>query len=195
MASYEKKRRINGDIMTIHASGNISRNTIAMVLAGGKGERLNPITSHRSKPAVPFGGKYKIVDFALSNMFNSGIKRVYILTQYHAHSLNKHIKESWAKWTGLGEFYDTISPETNSMSEQWFRGTADAIWQNKNFIEYSGADYVVIFGSDHIYKMDISQMMEYHRINRADVTIAAIEVSPSEASRFGILRADDNMKG
>ena len=180
--------------MTVHASGNISRNTIAMVLAGGKGERLNPITSHRSKPAVPFGGKYKIVDFALSNMFNSGIKRVYILTQYHAHSLNKHVKESWAKWTGLGEFYDTISPETNSMSEQWFRGTADAIWQNKNFIEYSGADYVVIFGSDHIYKMDISQMMEYHRINRADVTIAAIEVPPSEASRFGILHVDENLE-
>src|SRR5512139_1778187 len=109
---------------------HVGRNTIAMVLAGGKGERLSPLTLRRAKPSVTFGGKYKIIDFVLSNMFNSGIKKVYILTQYHAYSLNKHIKESWAKWTGLGEFYDTLSPETGSMSEQWFKGTADAIYQN-----------------------------------------------------------------
>jgi glucose-1-phosphate adenylyltransferase len=165
-----------------------------MVLAGGKGERLSPITSRRSKPAVPFGGKYKIADFVLSNLFNSGIKKAFILTQYQAYSLNKHIKESWSKWTGLGEFYDTISPETNSMSEQWFRGTADAIYQNLRFIEQSGADYVVIFGGDHIYKMDISQMMAYHRMNRADITIASLEVSAEEASRFGILCVDEDLR-
>ena len=177
----------------MYIAGNISRNTIAMVLAGGKGERLSPITSHRSKPAVPFGGKYKIIDFVLSNMFNSGIKKAYILTQYHAYSLNKHIKESWGKWTGLGEFYDTISPETGSMSEQWFKGTADAIYQNLRFINYSGADYVVIFGGDHIYKMDISQMMEYHRMNKADVTVATLEVTPEEATRFGVLCVDEDL--
>ena len=178
----------------MYTVGNITRNTIAMVLAGGKGERLGPITLHRSKPAVPFGGKYKIIDFVLSNMFNSGIKKVYILTQYHAYSLNKHIKESWAKWTGLGEFYDTISPETDSMSQQWFEGTADAIYQNLRFINYSGSDFVVIFGGDHIYKMDISQMMEYHRRNKADLTVASLEVSPVEATRFGVLSVDEDLR-
>ena len=147
----------------MHASGNISRNTIAMVMAGGKGERLSPITIGRPKPAVPFGGKYKIIDFVLSNMLNSGIRKVYILTQYQAYSLNKHIKESWGKWVGLGEFYDAISPETTNVGEQWYKGTADAIYQNLRFIESSGAEYVVIFGGDHIYKMDISQMVAYHR--------------------------------
>jgi len=178
----------------MYGSGNIVRNTIAMVLAGGKGERLSPITLHRSKPSVPFGGKYKIIDFVLSNLFNSGIKKVYILTQYHAYSLNKHVKESWAKWTGLGEFYDTISPETDSIGQQWFEGTADAIYQNLRFIHYSGADFVVIFGGDHIYKMDISQMMEYHRMNRADLTVASLEVSPEDATRFGILSVDEDLK-
>jgi glucose-1-phosphate adenylyltransferase len=157
--------------MYTSASGNITRNTIAMVLAGGKGERLSPITIGRPKPAVPFGGKYKIIDFVLSNMFNSGIRQVYILTQYHAYSLSKHIKDSWGKWTGLGEFYDTISPEMTNVSEQWYKGTADAIYQNLRFIEASGAEYVVIFGGDHIYKMDISQMMAYHRMNKADLPL------------------------
>jgi glucose-1-phosphate adenylyltransferase len=177
----------------MYISGNISRNTIAMVLAGGKGERLSPITAQRSKPSVPFGGKYKIIDFVLSNLFNSGVKKVYILSQYQAYSLNKHIRDSWGKWTGLGEFYDTISPETNSMSEQWFTGTADAIFQNLRFIESSGAEYVIIFGGDHIYKMDISLMVEYHKMNKADLTIAALEVTPDEASRFGVLCVDDDL--
>jgi len=165
-----------------------------MVLAGGKGERLSPITFGRPKPAVPFGGKYKIVDFVLSNLFNSGIRKAYILTQYQAYSLNKHIKESWGKWVGLGEFYDTISPETTSMGEQWYKGTADAIYQNLRFIEQSCADFVVIFGGDHIYKMDISQMMEYHRMNKADITIAALEVNGEEARRFGILCVDEDLR-
>jgi glucose-1-phosphate adenylyltransferase len=178
----------------MYTSGNITRNTIAMVLAGGKGERLSPITIGRPKPAVPFGGKYKIIDFVLSNLFNSGIRKVYILTQYQAYSLNKHVKESWGKWVGLGEFYDAISPETTNIGEQWYKGTADAIYQNLRFIESSGADFVVIFGGDHIYKMDISQMMEYHRMNKADVTIAALEVSPAEATRFGILCVDEDLK-
>ncbi len=180
--------------MYTSASGNITRNTIAMVLAGGKGERLSPITIGRPKPAVPFGGKYKIIDFVLSNLFNSGIRQVYILTQYHAYSLSKHIKDSWGKWTGLGEFYDTISPEMTNVSDQWYKGTADAIYQNLRFIEASGAEYVVIFGGDHIYKMDISQMMAYHRMNKADLTIAALDVSADEAPRFGVLRVDEDLR-
>jgi len=178
----------------MYTAGNITKNTLAMVLAGGKGERLSPITMRRPKPAVPFGGKYKIIDFALSNLFNSGIRKAYILTQYHAYSLNKHIKESWSKWTGLGEFYDTISPETSSMSEHWFQGTADAIHQNLRFIESTDADFIAIFGGDHIYKMDISQMVEYHRRNKADLTIAVLEVPKDEASRFGIMTVDENFR-
>ena len=178
----------------MYTLGNVTRNTLGMVLAGGKGERLSPMTLNRPKPCVAFGGKYKIIDFALSNMFNSGIRKVYILTQYRAYSLNKHIRDSWAKWTGLGEFYDTISPETSDVSEEWFKGTADAIYQYLRFIEFSDADNVAIFGGDHIYKMDISQMIEYHRMNRADITLAALEVPPEEAKRFGIFSVDDDFR-
>jgi len=171
---------------------NLGRNTIAMVLAGGKGERLSPLTLRRAKPSVTFGGKYKIIDFVLSNLFNSGIRRIYILTQYRAYSLNKHIRESWGKWTGLGEFCVAISPETSSDSEQWFKGTADAILQYLRFVETADADYVAVFGGDHIYKMDISQMIQFHRMNRADLTIASLEVPKEEASRFGVFSVDDD---
>ena len=178
----------------MYSMSNVGRNTIAMVLAGGKGERLSPLTIRRAKPSVMFGGKYKIIDFVLSNLFNSGIKKVYILTQYRAYSLNKHIRESWGKWTGLGEFYVAISPETNSESEEWFKGTADAILQYLRFVESSDADYVAIFGGDHIYKMDISQMIDYHRRNRADLTLAALEVPAEEAKRFGVFSVDDDYR-
>ena len=178
----------------MYSIDNVGRNTIAMVLAGGKGERLSPLTMRRAKPSVPFGGKYKIIDFVLSNLFNSGIKKVYILTQYRAYSLNKHIRESWGKWTGLGEFYVAISPETSSESEEWFKGTADAIIQYLRFVESSDADYIAIFGGDHIYKMDITQMIAFHRMNRADITIAALEVPQEEASRFGVFSVDDDSR-
>ena len=178
----------------MYSMSNDGRNTIAMVLAGGKGERLDPLTVRRAKPSVMFGGKYKIIDFVLSNLFNSGIKKVYILTQYRAYSLNKHIRESWGKWTGLGEFYVAISPETSSESEEWFKGTADAILQYLRFVESSDADYVAIFGGDHIYKMDVSQMIDYHRRNRADLTLAALEVPVEEATRFGVFSVDEDFR-
>ena len=178
----------------MYSIDNVGSNTIAMVLAGGKGERLSPLTVRRAKPSVAFGGKYKIIDFVLSNLFNSGIKKVYILTQYRAYSLNKHIRESWGKWTGLGEFFVAISPETSSESEEWFKGTADAILQYLRFVESSDADYVAIFGGDHIYKMDVTQMINYHRMNRADITIAALEVPAEEASRFGVFSVDDDAR-
>ena len=165
-----------------------------LVLAGGKGERLSPLTLRRAKPSVAFGGKYKIIDFVLSNLFNSGIKKVYILTQYRAYSLNKHLRESWGKWTGLGDFFVGISPETRSESEEWFRGTADAILQYLRFVESSHADYVAVFGGDHIYKMDVTQMISFHRLNRADITIAALEVPFTEASRFGIFSVDKDAR-
>ncbi len=176
----------------MYTPGNIGRSTIAMVLAGGKGERLSPLTSKRPKPGVAFGGKYKIVDFVLSNLFNSGIKKVYILTQYRSYSLMKHIRESWGKWTGLGEFFVAITPETSSDREEWFKGTADAIYHYLRFIEATDADYVAIFGGDHIYRMDISQMIDYHRANKADITLAALEVPVEEARRFGVFSVDDD---
>ncbi len=178
----------------MYSMDSVGRDTIAMVLAGGKGERLSPLTLRRAKPSVAFGGKYKIIDFVLSNLFNSGIKKVYILTQYRAYSLNKHIRESWGKWTGLGEFYVDISPETSSESEEWFKGTADAILQYLRFVESSDANFVAIFGGDHIYKMDVTQMINYHRMNRADITIAALEVPVEEASRFGIFSVDEDFR-
>jgi glucose-1-phosphate adenylyltransferase len=178
----------------MYSMDNVGSNTIAMVLAGGKGERLSPLTLRRAKPSVAFGGKYKIIDFVLSNLFNSGIKKVYILTQYRAYSLNKHIRESWGKWTGLGEFYVDISPETSSESEEWFRGTADAILQYLRFVESTDAEYVAVFGGDHIYKMDIPQMINFHRMNRSDITIAALEVPVDEASRFGVFSVDEDAR-
>ncbi|MFQ3573880.1 MAG: glucose-1-phosphate adenylyltransferase [Thermodesulfovibrionales bacterium] len=172
----------------------ITKNTLTIIMAGGKGERLQPITRNKPKPFVPFGGKYKIIDFVLSNVFNSGLRKVYIVTQYKAFSLNKHIKESWAKWTGLNEFFDTVSPETTNDAEQWFMGTADAIYQNIELITSSNADFVAIFGGDHIYKMDISQMIIYHRMNKADITVACIEVPVGEAKRFGVLSVDEDFQ-
>jgi glucose-1-phosphate adenylyltransferase len=176
------------------AADNVGKNTIAMVLAGGKGERLSPLTMRRAKPSVAFGGKYKIIDFVLSNLFNSDIKRVYILTQYRAFSLIKHIRESWGKWTGLGEFYVAISPETRTEREEWFKGTADAILQYLRFVESSDADYVAVFGGDHIYKMDVRQMIYFHRMNKADITIASLEVPVEEAKRFGVFSVDDDSR-
>lgn len=178
----------------MYPAGNITRDTIAMVLAGGKGERLSPLTLNRPKPGVPFGGKYKIIDFVLSNLFNSGIRKIYVLTQYEAYSLMEHIRQSWGKWTGLGEFVVAVSPETKTGGEKWFNGTADAIYHYLRFIESSDADYVAIFGGDHIYKMDVSQMIESHRMNRADITIAALEVPVEEARRFGVFSVDEDFR-
>ena len=171
-----------------------ARSTIAMVLAGGKGERLHPITLNRPKPFVSFGGKYKIIDFVLSNLFNSGIKKVFVLTQYQAYPLNKHIKESWSRWAGLGEFYDTISPETNNEREEWFKGTADAIFQFMRILEATDAEYVAIFGGDHIYRMDVSQMISDHILNQADITVASLEIPSEEAKRFGICSVDKDFR-
>lgn len=175
-------------------SDNVGRDTIAMVLAGGKGDSLSPLTSRRAKASVAFGGKYKIIDFVLSNMFNSGISKVYILTQYRAYSLTRHIRESWGKWAGLGEFCVAISPETSSEGEEWFKGTADAILQYLRFVESTDAHYVAVFGGDHIYKMDIRQMINFHRTNNADITIAVSEVIAEEARRFGVISVDNDSR-
>ena len=170
---------------------SIVRDTIVMILAGGQGERLNPLTNLRSKPAVPFGGKYRIIDFALSNCLNSGLRRVYVLTQYKSDSLNQHLLEAWSIFNPeLGEFIYSIPPQ-RKMNNDWYLGTANAIYQNKNlFSTEKKAQWVLILGGDHIYKMDYLQFIQYHLDKKSDLSIACIEVPQANANRFGIVGVD-----
>ncbi|MGD8307363.1 MAG: glucose-1-phosphate adenylyltransferase [Ignavibacteria bacterium] len=180
--------------MPLHGS-SIVRETIVMVLAGGQGERLYPLTKMRSKPAVPFGGKYRIIDFTLSNCLNSGLRRVYVLTQYKSDSLNQHLLEAWSIFNPeLGEFIYSVPPQ-RKMNNDWYLGTANAIYQNKNlFSTDRKAKWVLILAGDHIYKMDYLHMLQYHVGKKADLTLSCIEVPHSEASRFGIVGTDSEYK-
>jgi glucose-1-phosphate adenylyltransferase len=168
--------------------------TLGMVLAGGKGTRLHPLTWKRTKPAVPFGSKYRIIDFALNNMINSGIYGMYVLTQFKAQSLTEHIQRNWRFGTFLSDYFITLAPAQMYLYEElgaeWYRGTADAIYQNLHLIDNNDTDLVAIFSGDHIYKMDISHMIDYHLEHEADVTIAAYPTSLEDGTRFGILQVD-----
>ncbi len=161
---------------------------LAFVLAGGKGTRLYPLTKERAKPAVPFGGRYRIVDFVLSNLVNSGIYSIYVLIQFKSQSLLQHLREGW-EVSGLlkNNFIIPVPAQMRSAQEDWYRGTADAIFQNINLIEQADPHVVVIFGADHIYRMNIRQMIEFHVERRAGVTIAAIPVEKQYASEFGVI--------
>ena len=159
-----------------------------MIMAGGRGVRLGPLTCHRSKPAMPFGGRYRIIDFVLSNFVNSGYRRLFVLTQFMASSLIKHINRNW-QLSGLGEFIEIVPPQMR-LGEFWYRGTADAVYQNLNLVRDEHADHVAVFGGDHIYNFDISQMDEYHRDTQADATVAAFPVRTDEASRYGVIDVD-----
>jgi glucose-1-phosphate adenylyltransferase len=164
------------------------RNTVVMVMAGGKGSRLAPLTSHRAKPAVPFGGRYRIIDFVLSNMVNSGYSRVYVLTQYMASSLIKHLSRTWHV-SGFGQYIEVV-PAQMRTGEYWYRGTADAVRQNLNLIRDARAEQVAVFGGDHIYKFAIDQMEAYHQARDADLTVAVFQVPRSEAKEFGVVQVD-----
>jgi glucose-1-phosphate adenylyltransferase len=166
-------------------------NTVAVILAGGKGTRLEPLTRDRAKPAVPFGGSFRIVDFTLSNCINSGLKRMLMLTQYKATSLDRHIDLGWRGFfvRELGEFIDILPPQQR-IDEQWYQGTADAVYQNIYSIEKERPEYVVILAGDHIYKMNYRSMVDYHEAVGADLTIAALRVSPLEAQQFGVMQVD-----
>ncbi len=170
---------------------SILRETVVMVLAGGQGERLYPLTRVRSKPSVPFGGKYRIIDFSLSNCLNSGLRRIYVLSQYKSDSLNQHLFEAWSIFNPeLGEFIYSVPPQ-RKMNNDWYLGTANAIYQNKNlFSNDNKARWVLILGGDHIYKMDYLRLLQYHLVKMADLSIACIEVPQSEADRFGIVEVD-----
>ncbi|GAB4029769.1 MAG: glucose-1-phosphate adenylyltransferase [Elusimicrobiota bacterium] len=168
--------------------------TLGIIMAGGKGERLYPLTKERSKPAVPFAGKYRIIDFVLSNFINSGIHANYVLVQYLSQSLIEYIRSNWVV-TGLTkEQFITIVPPQMRLGEMWYRGTADAVKQNLNLISDFSPDLVAIFGADHIYRMDIGQMIKFHMENKADVTISAITVPLRQASRFGTILVDAKNK-
>src|SRR5262245_487043 len=161
-----------------------------MILAGGQGERLYPLTKDRSKPSVPFGGLYRIIDFTLSNCVNTGLRRIYVLTQYKSASLMRHIKLGWNLFAPeLGEYIYTVPPQLR-VGDQWYRGTADAIYQNIYQLEIERPERVLILSGDHIYRMDYGPMIEAHVSTGASVTIATALVDPSECSRFGVLETD-----
>jgi glucose-1-phosphate adenylyltransferase len=170
------------------------KEVLAVVLAGGKGSRLGPLTRDRAKPAVPFGGIYRIVDFTLSNCLNSGLRRILVLTQYKAMSLDRHITLGWRNYLcrELGEFIDVVPPQQR-IDEKWYQGTADAVYQNIYTLEKERPEYVVILAGDHIYKMDYGKLVAFHQEQTADVTIAALRVRVREAARqFGIMQVDNH---
>lgn len=176
-----------------YTGSSLLRNTVTMILAGGQGERLMPLTGFRSKPSVPFGGKYRIIDFALSNCLNSGLRKIYVLTQYKSDSLTQHIYEAWNIFNPeLGEFIYSIPPQLK-MSNNWYTGTSNAIFQNANLME-NKSEYVLILGGDHIYKMDYLKMLQYHIDKEADLSISSLFVPKSLATEFGVIKIDEDYR-
>ncbi len=176
-----------------YTGSSLLRNTSTMILAGGQGERLMPLTEFRSKPSVPFGGKYRIIDFALSNCLNSGLRKIYILTQYKSDSLSQHIYEAWNIFNPeLGEFIYSVPPQLK-MSNNWYTGTSNAIFQNSNLLEEK-SEYVLILSGDHIYKMDYLKMLQYHVDKNADLSISSLFVPKNLASEFGVIEIDKNYR-
>lgn len=173
---------------------SLMREALGILLAGGQGERLWPLTRDRAKPAVPFGGAYRIIDFTLSNCINSDLRRVFILTQYKALSLNRHIRQGWSDLVGLGEFIEVIPPQMR-VSQHWYRGTADAVFQNIYSIGSERSNYVIVLSGDHIYKMDYKKMLQQHVDSGADVTVATIEADPADAANsFGVIETDEHWR-
>jgi glucose-1-phosphate adenylyltransferase len=165
----------------------LTRSTVAVVMAGGRGQRLMQLTDHRAKPATPFGGKYRIIDFSLSNCVNSGIRQIFILTQYKAHSLIQHVQRGWGYLHGeLGEFIDIV-PAQQQLGEIWYRGTADAVYQNLDIIHQHRPETVLILAGDHVYKMDYGPLIAFHKESGADITIGGVQVPISQAHEFGVM--------
>ena len=173
----------------------MKKRVLGMILAGGQGTRLFPLTQKRSKPAVPFGSKYRIIDFALNNFINSEIYSVYVLIQFKAQSLTEHIQRGWRFGAFLSDYFITLVPAQMYRYEElgpvWYRGTADAVYQNLHLIDNYDADYVAIFSGDHIYKMNVAHMLDQHRDSRADLTIASYPMPASDSARFGVVTTDE----
>jgi len=170
---------------------------LGLVMAGGEGSRLAPLTSQRSKPAVPFGGSYRIVDFVLSNLLNSGIYSTYVLVQYRSQSLIHHLREGWRLSTPHPDDFLTVVPPQMRLGKEWYKGTADAVYQNFNLIHDFRPDLIAVFGADHVYRMDIGHMVRFHRKKGADLSIAMLPVPTEEATEFGVAEAtaDDRIAG
>lgn len=173
----------------------ITKNTYALVLAGGRGSRLKNLTDRRAKPAVPFGGKFRIIDFPLSNCVNSGIRRIGIATQYKSHSLIRHLQRGWSFLDGrFGEFIDVLPASQRVSEDSWYTGTADAVYQNLDILRSYEPEYILILAGDHVYKMDYGKMLAYHVAEKADVTVGCIEVPVEEASAFGVMAVDEDLR-
>ena len=169
----------------------LTKNTVALILAGGRGSRLKDLTNWRAKPAVPFGGKFRIIDFPLSNCINSGVRRIGVVTQYKSHSLMQHIQRGWGFLRGEFNEFVELWPAQQRIQEEWYKGTADAVFQNLDLLRNLGAEYVLILAGDHIYKMDYGQMLAAHVRNKADMTVACLNVPLEEAKAFGVMAVDE----
>ncbi|MCK5706271.1 MAG: glucose-1-phosphate adenylyltransferase [Candidatus Aureabacteria bacterium] len=170
------------------------RNCVVMVLAGGQGARIFPLSRDRAKPAIPFGGKYRIIDFVLNNFVNSGFYQIYVLTQFKSQSLNKHIMQGWRMSTHLGHFVSLV-PAQMRTGTAWYRGTADAIYQNMNLLDDNPhAEHVIVFGGDHIYKMEMNQFLDFHIEKNADLTVCVIPVDVKLANQFGVVEVDKDWR-
>jgi glucose-1-phosphate adenylyltransferase len=177
-----------------NVGSEITRRTLVIVLAGGAGSRLMGLTRWRAKPAVPFGGKYRIIDFALSNCVNSGLRRISVLTQYKSHSLIRHLQRAWGFMRAeIGEFVEII-PAQQRIAAEWYRGTADALYQNIDIIRRHAPDNIIVLGGDHIYTMDYSKMLYEHVISGADLTVGCIEVPRKDATEFGVMSIDEKFR-
>jgi glucose-1-phosphate adenylyltransferase len=163
---------------------------LSMVLAGGEGKRLAPLTAQRAKPAVPFGGNYRLIDFVLSNLANAGFRRIVVLTQYKSHSLDRHLAQTWRMSSLFGNYVTPVGPQMR-LGPHWFAGSADAIYQNTHLIGDEDPDYILVFGADHVYRMDPRQMLEEHMDSGAGVTVAAIRAPRDQAGQFGVVETDE----
>ena len=173
----------------------VTRKTLVLVLAGGEGSRLKGLTRWRAKPAVPFGGKYRIIDFPLSNCVNSGLRRIGVLTQYKAHSLIRHLQRAWSFMRPeIGEFVEILPAQQRTTKKEWYQGTADALYQNLDIVQRHEPEYVMVLGGDHIYTMDYSEMLIHHVQHNADFTVGCIEVPREEATEFGVMSVDAKMR-
>jgi len=166
---------------------------LVMILAGGEGRRLAPLTEERAKPAVPFGGRYRIIDIVLSNFVNSGLNRINVITQYKSHSLEVHISRAWRMSSIMDQFVETI-PAQQRVGKDWFKGSADAVFQCLNVVQDESPDFVCVFGGDHVYQLDVRQMLDYHFARGAEVSVALIPVPLADASAFGVVQVDEDWR-
>jgi glucose-1-phosphate adenylyltransferase len=191
----QKKYHVAVDSPAPRFVSRITKNTYAMVLAGGRGSRLHQLTDWRAKPAVPFGGKFRIIDFVLSNCVNSGIRHIGVATQYKSHSLIQHLQRGWSFLNGqFGEFIDLLPAQQRVDESHWYQGTADAVFQNLDILRSTNPEFILILGGDHVYKMDYGKLLAFHVESKADMTVACLEVPVAEAVAFGVMQVDEHSR-